>query len=590
MDNSTKYDKKLIQKLFLSLMPAAIVIMLSNSVNSIVDGIVASNYIGSNAIAAIGFYTPFTSFLMGISTVISAGALIVTGNRIGKGDDEGAGAVFTTDTVVSFVIFLLFSVLMLAGALPAAKLLGAKGAALDDTAKYLRGIAFSFVPLYLGNHLNLFLELEQRHLRNYIGIGFMVLLNVIMDLLFVKVFKMGCFGLGLATSVACWVYLLILAQYYFTDKAQLKFDFSKLELSILPKVIVIGFPGAVLQIYLAVRGYVYNKSIIYYAGDAGMAAFAAVNSFSAVFFAFTNGIGVASRTLFSLFAGAEDRESIKTVAKVALYRTFPVNVGISVIFALMAGIFSGIYFNDPTAEEYRLAVDLFRICPFAVALSAGNAVFSALYQCQGRMKLVNIMSLMDGLLGVCLSLLILCPFLGIRGVWLAWLTNNFFVAAIVLVYTIIYNKKIPGTFDDWLAFKDNFGVTKDRRLNLSVHCEAEVVRCSEQVMDFLKKRGRDERHVYFTGLALEEMAGNIISHGYKKDKKSHHAVIECIDFEDKLVLHIMDDCVAFDPLSKDLIFNPEDPAKNMGIRMVQKLAREIKYYRMVGVNVLTITI
>lgn len=588
-DNSIKYDEKLIKRLFYSLMPTAIIIMLSNSINSIVDGIIASNFIGKSGIAAIGFYSPFINILIGISAIFSGGSLIIAGNRLGRGDEKGASEVFSTNIIATTIIFLLINIIMYTFAKSASIILGADSISLNETTSYIKTISFSYLPLYLGNHLNQFLELEQKHLRNYIAIASMIVLNIIMDLLLVSRLNLGCSGLGLATTISSWAYFLILLQYYFTSKAQLKINLSCLNFGLLPEILVIGAPGALLQIYIAIRGYIYNKSIIYYVGEDGIAAFAAANSFACIFFALSSGIGAASKTLFSIFVGAKDRESIRTTMKVAIFNAFPINVGINLIFILLAEIFTKIYFVSPS-NEYNLALELFRICPLALAFSTIGIVFSGLYQCQNKMKLVNIISAVDGLIGVCISLILLCPLLKITGVWLAWFTSTLFVMLVIVIYTILKLKRLPKTLYDWLSFNKDFGVQPEQRLNLSVHNESEVVLCSKTIMEFLSKRGRNNRQVYYTGLALEEMAGNIILHGYKVDNKTHNITIECIDFEDKLVLHIMDDCTEFDPLSKDLIFNPDDPAKNIGIRMVQKISKEFKYYRMIGINVLTIII
>lgn len=582
--------ESLIKRLFFSLMPAAIIIMLSGSINSIVDGMIASNFIGDRAIAAIGYYTPLISVLIGISSILSSGALIICGNRLGKGDQKGADCVFSTDIISTSIIMLAVSMILFAFAGYAAKVLGAENAVVSDVADYIRGIAFSFLPMYLGNHLALYLEIEQKHIRNYIAIACMILVNICADLLFVKQFNLGCFGLGFATTVSSLIYFLILGQHYVSGFSQLKFRFSYFEFSVVPKIIVIGFPGAVLQLYLALRGYIYNNAIVYYSGQSGMAAFAAVSSFSCVFYALTNGIAVASRTLFSLFSGSEDRDSIRTVAKVALFRAFPLNLAISIIFVLCSKIFAGIYFRDVGSEAYKLSLMLFRICPLALALTTVGAVFSSLYQCLGRMKIVNIISLTDGLLGVCISMLILCPALGILGVWLSWLANDFFVVLVILIYTRVFNHYWPVKLEDFLVFKESFGVPDEMRINVSVHNDEDVVKCSKQIIEFFNDRGKNYKESYYAGLALEEMAGNIIDHGYKKDNAKHNAVIECTDFGDHIVVHVMDNCVAFNPLDKDILFDPDDPAKNIGIRLVQKIAKDIKYYRMVGINVLTITL
>ena len=57
--------------------------------------------------------------------------------------------------------------------------------------------------------------------------------------------------------------------------------------------------------------------------------------------------------------------------------------------------------------------------------------------------------------------------------------------------------------------------------------------------------------------------------------------------DDELVLRITDDCRAFDPKEQLKLIDPDDVTKNIGLRMVQKLARSISYTNMLGLNVLT---
>lgn len=228
---------------------------------------------------------------------------------------------------------------------------------------------------------------------------------------------MGCFGLGLSTTVSSWAYFLVLAQYYLSKKAQLKCKFTSFRFPILLQIVKIGAPGALVQAYIATRGFILNRVVILYEEDVGMAAWATVNSFGALFYAFTNGIAVAARTHFSLFVGAEDRASIKTTLKVVLQKAFPLDLLVSIAFALATPFFTRIYFHDPVSRIYHLTLILFIVCPFAMCTSVLSSTYSALFQCQKRFLVTNLMSFMDGIGGMLLSMLILCPFLKIYGIW-----------------------------------------------------------------------------------------------------------------------------------------------------------------------------
>ncbi len=86
---------------------------------------------------------------------------------------------------------------------------------------------------------------------------------------------------------------------------------------------------------------------------------------------------------------------------------------------------------------------------------------------------------------------------------------------------------------------------------------------------------------------MEEMAGNIVEHGFT-DKKTHIVDIRVVNRADGLLLRIKDDCRAFDPKEKLALIDPEDVTHNIGLRMTQRLAKDLSYSNILGLNVLTI--
>ncbi|MBQ6622226.1 MAG: ATP-binding protein [Mogibacterium sp.] len=99
-----------------------------------------------------------------------------------------------------------------------------------------------------------------------------------------------------------------------------------------------------------------------------------------------------------------------------------------------------------------------------------------------------------------------------------------------------------------------------------------------------------EKRAYLAGLALEEMAGNVIEHGFSKDSKNHTVDVRVVHKDDDVILRIKDDCIAFDPGTMNRIAQDDDRFSNIGIRMVFGMAQEVKYQNILGMNALTIRI
>ena len=125
-------------------------------------------------------------------------------------------------------------------------------------------------------------------------------------------------------------------------------------------------------------------------------------------------------------------------------------------------------------------------------------------------------------------------------------------------------------------------------MDITVRSVEEVVCISRQVQHFCLEKGIDERRSFLAALMVEEMAGNIVSHGFQKDRKRHSVDLRIAYKEQSLILRLKDDCIPFDPSERQRIVAPEEITKNIGIRMVFSLAQDIQYQNILGMNALTI--
>ena len=122
----------------------------------------------------------------------------------------------------------------------------------------------------------------------------------------------------------------------------------------------------------------------------------------------------------------------------------------------------------------------------------------------------------------------------------------------------------------------------------SLHCLEDVICLSEAIQAFCQQKKIEPRISYFAALFMEEMAGNVVEHGFHKDKKAHTVETRVVYKDDGIILRIKDNCIPFDPAERYKMANPDDISKNIGIRMVYRIAEDIDYQNILGMNVLTI--
>ena len=256
---------------------------------------------------------------------------------------------------------------------------------------------------------------------------------------------------------------------------------------------------------------------------------------------------------------------------------------------LCAAPLTRLFFHDTASEAFRLTKLLLQIVPFSIPLSAICVIFINYYQSCSRMGIVNALSVTDGLLGVTLSSLVLAPFLGTVGIWLAHVVNGIITTLIIVIYAAVKNHRLPKSVADLLTLPAQFGGAASDRLDFTIHNIKEVTQTSDLVYNFCNSHDAAKKRAYFAALALEEMAANVVQHGFRADK--HYTVdVRVVYQKERLLLRIKDDCPPFNVKERMAILSPEDITSNIGLRMVSSMADSVMYQHLLGLNVLTLTL
>ena len=214
--------------------------------------------------------------------------------------------------------------------------------------------------------------------------------------------------------------------------------------------------------------------------------------------------------------------------------------------------------------------------------------FACYGQASNKRFLVGLLALLDGIVFVVLFSALLLPKIGLNGVYAANVLNGIGCAAAIFIYSWIIRRKLPSNMEELMVIPDTFGAAEEDRLDLSVRKLEEVVQVSRTVQGFSLEKGIDPRRAAFAALAMEEMAGNIIEHGFPKDRRRHSVDLRIVFKNGDIMIRFKDDCRPFDPQERQLMMTPEDPAKNIGLRIVFRIAKEHSYQNLLGLNVLTV--
>lgn len=593
-NTNLRSDGRLLSRMFYRVLPAQIILLLLTGINNIVDGLVGSNFFGPTAASVIGLYAPFQSIWVGIGVVLMVGSQVLCARYMGSGDLPKIQGIFSLNIVLTVAILSVATILSFTLSSPIAAILGASPVNADDLAHYIVGRGIGLVPMILASQLVAFLSLEGKDNLNYIATGAMIAVNIGLDLLFATAFKdMGIAGLGIATSISQWVYMITAGWIFLTPKVSLSFSFKNILWKETWALLKTGFPNALALFLLAIRSSTFNNLLGTY--DPTMISVAAIASYtmlSLVFESFGKGVAATGRIMTSLFYGEEDGRSITEVIKIIFSKGSLIVLAACAAAFLLADVAAGLFYADPASEAHKLTALAMRYGSAVLLLQAVYYIFHDYYQAIGRNVIVNIISALEGI-GFMLPLgLLLIPRMGVQGLMLTLIISYALLALVGPVYAIIYWKRMPKTLREWMTIPADFGAPESECMDASIHSLEEAVNTAKEVNRFCLERGIDEKKANCAALALEELCLGIIKERFETDPKKKHTIeLRVIHKGEDIFMSMKDDCKPFNPKERSELVNPQDDSpKSLSIRVFMGVVKETEYHLTLGMNVFTVTV
>ncbi len=411
---------------------------------SIADSVIAGNFINKDALAAIGASYPITMIFLAIGTGMNIGCSVVISTLFGMKDYKAMKtAVFTS--VISTLA--LAAVLTAVGAFTSRvflELLGTDAAVMEDAQAYLNIYVFGLLFLFMYNICTgVFAALGDSSTPLYFLIGSSVG-NILLDLLFVAVFKMGVPGTAWATficqgicSVLAFIVLMRRINKIKSDKA------AVFQWRMLGKIAGISVPSILQQSFVSV-GQLFIQSLVNSCGLDVMAGYSSaikLNTFAITCFS-TVGNSVSSFTAQNTGAGEYMR--VRRGFKTGLFLA----MGIAALFSLCYCIFAEnliyIFMDSEDADNVAAAeagmMFLRIVSPFFIAVAAKLAADGVL-RGAGNVRAFMITTFSDLILRVAFAF-ILKPIYGAVGIWLSWPVGWVIAMGISVTFYIFHARKI----------------------------------------------------------------------------------------------------------------------------------------------------
>ncbi len=578
-----RYNRN-IRELFLRLLPVQIFLVIAGGLSGIINGLIVGNMLSDTAMVALGLTAPLSSLLAALASIVSGGSAILCGNYMGRGEVRKVNEVFSNAIMVVCGAGLVLSLLIFLCASPMAVMFGSTAETMEETILFIRGSAFGVLPLLMMPCLMTFLQICNKSALSLASTGVLAVFNTLICLFFVYVRKGGIFSVALATSLSILITDLFMIGYLLIRRDLLLFRMKDFNAKMMKEMLVLGSPASLAGIMYAIRNIFINSNAAIVGGITAVNSLAILGSCDCFFDCLNLGAGNTLSMLAGVFVGERDVRSLKELMKIALTVGLIQCTG-KIMFAVFLGRGFAMMFDAEGAvvdSTWKLLL-FYNLCS---PINIFSVVFIGVYQNLDRVAFCNMLYPINCLIVPAICCFFLSRIFGIDLIFGCYIVAEIVTLTCIYVTACRKKKGLAKDLDDMLYLGQELDA--DGKYSISIREIPEVVNVSERVQEFCLSKGIDKRRSMLAGLCMEEMAGNVVEHGFNKDKRKHSIdVFACVDGDDVL-LRLRDNCVPFDPHSKLQMHEGDDPVRNVGIKLVSRIAKEMNYQTTYGMNVLNI--
>ncbi len=413
----TELGTEKISKLLKQYAIPAIIAMTASSLYNMCDSIFIGQGVGPYAIAGLAITFPLMNLSAACGTLVGVGASTIISVLLGQKNYKVAQKVLGNSVVLNIMVGLLFSVFCITFLKPILFFFGASPNTMPYAYDYMFIILLGSIVtnLYFGmNNIVRVMGLPKKAMGATI---FTVVINSILDPIFIFVFHWGVRGAATATVLSQFLAMLYVF-YLASDKNRiihLKKGIYRLEAKIIKKTFSIGMSPFLMNAASCFIVLFLNQQLKRYGGDMAIGAFGIVNRMSFLFIMVVMGLNQGMQPIAGYNFGANKPQRVSKVLRTTILLATAVTSFGFVIGELFPRQLAFIFTTDP--ELIRQAVIGLRITFISFPIIGFQMVTAYFFQSIGLAKKAVFLSLSRQVLFL-LPLLFLMPTIwGIHGVW-----------------------------------------------------------------------------------------------------------------------------------------------------------------------------
>lgn len=406
-----------IGKLLMQYAVPAIIAMTASSLYNMVDSIFIGHGVGTMAISGLALTFPLMNLAAAFGSLVGVGAATLISVKLGQKDYDTAQRVLGNVFVLNILLGVAFTVIVMAFLDPILYFFGGS----DETVGYARDYMYiillgnTITHLYLG--LNAVLRSSGHPQKAMYATIATVIINTILDPVFIYGFGWGIRGAAIATIVAQIISLMWQLWIFSSKEELLHFHrgIFRLKRKIVFDSLAIGMSPFLMNMAACFIVILINQGLKKYGGDLAIGAFGIVNRLVFIIVMIVMGLNQGMQPIAGYNFGAKQYERVTKTLKLTIICVTGVTTFGFIIGMLFSDMVVGIFTSD--AELIELSAKGLRIVVMFFPIIGFQMVTANFFQSIGMASKAIFLSLTRQMVVLLPCLLILPRFFGAAGVW-----------------------------------------------------------------------------------------------------------------------------------------------------------------------------
>ncbi len=334
-----------------------------------VDSIVVGNFIGSNALAAVGSSTSIINVLIALFMGLTIGAGVVISQFFGAGKEEQVRETIQTAAIFTIVCGCFLSILGVFMADPILTWIHTPSSVFSQASLYLK-IFFSgilFLLIYNMGASLLRAVGDSKTPLYYLGAASIT--NIVLDLLFVTVFHLGVMGVALATLISQAISAFLVVRKLVLSKESFRLDLKALKVhpTRMKRILILGVPTGFQQMVISLSNVIIQAYINKF-GAAAMAGWGIFSKLDGFLILPILSFGLAMTTYTGQNVGAKQTDRVYQGVRVGMLMNCGLCIFMSLLFSLTGNFVFQVFTRNPDVLSF-CAIILRVMVPFYFLLA-----------------------------------------------------------------------------------------------------------------------------------------------------------------------------------------------------------------------------